>query len=132
MFFFYVVVTLIALLVSWYLLDLAEQQHRRPDAPHSPLPPAAAARSLGGGVLGGGGGDVAVLGRTEAVFSGHGLGSGAWAGWGRLLDHHDVIFTMLAEVQLGKVEALDAGSLQLKGGSREIRAVHRLAMAKSR
>lgn len=98
------------------------------DAPHSPLPPAAAARCLGGGVLGGGGGDVAALGRTEAVFSGHGLGSGARAGGGRLLDHHDVIFTLLAEVQLGKVEALDAGSLQLQ----EIRAAHRLDMVKSR
>lgn len=94
-------------------------------APHSPLPPPAAARRLEGGVLGGGGGDVAVLGWTEAVLGGHRLGPGAGAGWGGLLDHHDVIFALLAEVQLGKVEALDAGSLQLKGGSRGIRVVHR-------
>lgn len=90
--------------------------------PHSPLPPAAAARGLGGGVFGRGRGDVPVLGWTEAIFAGHGLGSGAraGAGWDGLLDHHDVILALLAEVQLGKVEALDAGSLQLKGGSGKI------------
>ncbi|TNN31055.1 hypothetical protein EYF80_058791 [Liparis tanakae] len=46
---------------------------------------------------------------TEAVFQGQVEGAGAG-----LLDHHHIILTVLAQVQLGKVKSLHTGSLQLR------------------
>lgn len=72
--------------------------------------PSAAAGGPGGGgrAFSRGGRGLPVLRRAQAVFTG--------PGWAGLLDHHDVVLAVLAQVQLGKVEAFHGGGLQLRAG----------------
>lgn len=70
---------------------------------YQPPPTAVSAGSLGGGALGFGSVDIPSL-RGGGLFDGHREGT-------RLLDHHDVILTVLPQVELGEVKPLHSGSL---------------------
>jgi hypothetical protein len=75
---------------------------------YQPPPTAVSAGSLGGGALGFGSVDIPSL-RGGGLFDGHREGT-------RLLDHHDVILTVLPQVELGEVKPFHTGSLQLERG----------------
>lgn len=84
----------------------------------SPFVPSAAAGGPGGGgrAFSWGSRKLPVLCRAQAVFTGPGRRPGAGPGWAGLLDHHHVVLAVLAQVQLGKVEAFHGGGLQLRVG----------------
>lgn len=89
--------------------------------------PSAAAGGPGGGgrAFSCGRRELPVLCRAQAVLTGPGRRPGAGPGGAGLLDHHHVVLAVLAQVQLGEVEAFHGGGLQLRaggvGGERERR-----------
>lgn len=83
---------------------------------HWPFSSSSAAGRLGGS-FGYWGRDLSILRWTEAFFNGHGQGPRSRRD--RFLDHHDIILTLLAKVQLGKVEAFHTRSLQLRRRAEE-------------